>query len=168
MPQQNASGTITGPQDISAGQTPGDSSTMSMTYCGTPVSVSAARHRVRTTLCRSPRVDDAELVAAELMNNAIRHTPSGVAGGTFTLTVRQRPGWTRIEIGDQGEARLPPAGADRRPAPRPPTGVPSGDRPDAAIAEGGRGLAIVAALADECGHEAHAGRTHTSWAVLVW
>jgi anti-sigma regulatory factor (Ser/Thr protein kinase) len=169
MPQQNASGTITGPQDISAGQAPGDSGTMSMTYCGTPASVSAARHRVRTTLRRSPRVDDAELIVAELMNNAIRHTPSGVAGGTFTLTVRQRPGWARIEVGDQGEARLLPAGAGGPLVPRPPPGVPpGGGPPDAAIAEGGRGLAIVAALADECGHEANAGRTRTSWAVLVW
>jgi anti-sigma regulatory factor (Ser/Thr protein kinase) len=169
MPQHNASGTITGPQDISAGQAPGDSGTMSITYCGTAASVSAARHRVRTALCRSPRVDDAELIAAELMNNAIRHTSSGVAGGTFTLTVRQRPGWARIEVGDQGDARLPPAGAGGPPAPRPPTGVPPGARPpDAAIAEGGRGLAIVAALADESGREANAGRTHTSWAVLVW
>jgi anti-sigma regulatory factor (Ser/Thr protein kinase) len=36
---------------------------------------------VRGILAGSPRADDMELIAAELVSNAIRHTPSGGVGG---------------------------------------------------------------------------------------
>jgi serine/threonine-protein kinase RsbW len=128
-----------------------DPDVVSVTYPGTPVSVSAGRHRTRSILAGSPRVDEAELVAAELMTNAVRHSASGQAGGTFTLTVRQRPGWARIEVQDLGDGQW------RAPA-------PAGDD----SAEEGRGLAIVAALADDFGHEAAEGRMQTCWAALAW
>jgi len=41
-----------------------------MTYPGTPASIPAARQFLRCVLAWSPRVDDLELIAAELMSNA--------------------------------------------------------------------------------------------------
>jgi anti-sigma regulatory factor (Ser/Thr protein kinase) len=131
-----------------------DPAVVSVTYPGTPASVSAGRHWTRSVLARSPRVDEAELVAAELMTNAIRHSASGQVGGTFTLTVRQRPGWARIEVRDLGNGQWRAQ----------PSACPAGDD----SAEQGRGLAIVAALAADCGHEVAEGQTQTCWVALAW
>lgn len=47
---------------------------------------------MRGILASSPRAEDMELITAELVSNAIRHTPSGQDGGEFTLTVHTEPG----------------------------------------------------------------------------
>lgn len=122
----------------------------SLTYPGIPESVPAVRRLVRAVLASSPRVCDLELVAAELATNAIQHTPSGLEGGTFTITVRQRPGQARLEVTDQGTVPWHPAQAN-------------GD----GMAEHGRGLAVVAALTDEAGH-AVTEDGGVSWAGLSW
>jgi anti-sigma regulatory factor (Ser/Thr protein kinase) len=130
-----------------------------MTYPGAPTNVSAARHRVRELLCHSPRADEAELIAAELMSNAILHTPSGDEGGTFTITVRYGVDWARIEVFDLGAANWHSVLADG----------PSADHVSiSGFAESGRGLRMVAALADECGHELSGANGHTSWAMVTW
>ncbi len=123
----------------------------SLTYPGTPESVPAVRRFVRAILGHSPRVDDLELIAAELATNAIRHTPSGQDGGTFTITIMQGPGRAWLEVTDLGTVPWRPA-------------HPNGD----GIAEHGRGLEIVAALADEVGYGVTAGYNTISWAGLSW
>jgi anti-sigma regulatory factor (Ser/Thr protein kinase) len=123
---------------------------ISATYPGTAESGPAARRFVRTLVAGCPRAYDLELVAAEFISNAILHTPSGLDGGTFTVTVHHRPGWARLEVTDLGSL----------PWRRARTG---GDR----LAEHGRGLEIVAALADEVGHAVECGH-QVIWATLTW
>ena len=123
----------------------------SLTYPGTPESVPVVRRMVRAILAHSPRVDDMELIAAELVTNAIRHTPSGQEGRTFTITVRQGPGRARLEVADFGTSPWRPA-------------HPNGD----GMAEHGRGLAIVATLADDVGYGVSDGHNMISWATLSW
>lgn len=123
----------------------------SLTYPGTPESVPEVRRLVRGLLVHSPRVDDIELIAAELVTNAIRHTPSGREGGAFIITVRQEPGRARLEVADLGTAPW------RR-------GHPNGN----GMAEHGRGLEIVAALADDVGYGLSDGHNRFSWANLSW
>jgi serine/threonine-protein kinase RsbW len=159
MIQVKAAGRRAAGQAIPSGPAAG-SQIATMTYPGIPASVTAGRHLVRAVLAACPRADGAELIAAELMTNAIRHTASGRAGGIFTLTIRHRPGWARIEVGDLGGDWPPSADSSGR-AGRADAGPPG-------LAETGRGLAIVSMLADDCGREAAAARVPTCWAVLAW
>ena len=114
----------------------------SVTFPGVAAIVPAARRYVPGILADSPRVDDAELIAAELAANAIRHTPSGHAGGQFTVSIWSKPGWARIEVADGSAGQWHPL---------------RGDTND----EYGRGLAIVAALADRLGHDVTSGGAQT-------
>jgi hypothetical protein len=86
---------------------------------------------------------------SELCANAIEHTDSG-NGGVFIVEVHlPRPGVARIAVTDEGGPSLPAAG--------------SGDL----MAEGGRGLAMVAACTNRWGYaDAHPGRT--VWAESCW
>jgi anti-sigma regulatory factor (Ser/Thr protein kinase) len=120
-----------------------------VTFPGLLAIVPSARRFVRGILAGSPRVDDMELITAELASNAIRHTPSGQDGGQFTVTVRTEPGWARIEVSDTG------------------TGEWSAPQDGTLDDEYGRGLAIVAALADKLGHDIRAGG-QTVWAEVNW
>jgi serine/threonine-protein kinase RsbW len=90
------------------------------------------------------------------MSNAIRHTPSGEAEGTFTIAAQLGSGWLRIAVTDLGGAAW-----DSRAS-------LADDAMAASFAEGGRGLRLVAALADACGHETSGAGSHTCWAVLTW
>jgi len=128
-----------------------NATTIKLTYPGTPESVPAVRRLVRAILAHSPRVDDLELIAAELVTNAIRHTPSGLEGGAFTITVRRGPGRARLEVADLATAPWRPA-------------HPNGD----GMAEHGRGLEIVEALADDVGYGVWDGHNRVSWATLSW
>ena len=121
----------------------------SVTFPGLPAIVPSVRRFVRGILAGSPCADDMELIIAELASNAIRHSPSGAVGGEFTLTVRTEPGWARAEVSDAG------------------TGEWNGPRDASDDDEYGRGLAIVAALADKLGHDVHANG-QTVWAEVVW
>jgi anti-sigma regulatory factor (Ser/Thr protein kinase) len=149
MLQLNALASVPGPGNISV---------TTITYPGALANVSAARHVVRKLLCHSPRALDAELIAAELMNNAILHSPSGEEGGTFTITVRHGAGWARIEVFDLGETNW--------------YGVADGPSADHDLApefaESGRGLRMVAAVADACGHEHSDAKGQASWATVTW
>jgi anti-sigma regulatory factor (Ser/Thr protein kinase) len=116
-------------------------------FPGLPVAVRSARRFVRACL-RGPRADDLELVACELITNSIRHTPAG-DGGEFIVRVRTGRGWARVEVSDPGPARWTPseeAGPDD---------------------EYGRGMVIVAALADKFGRDATADG-QTCWAEMYW
>ncbi len=122
----------------------------SITLPGIPAIVPAARRFVRGIAADCPAADDLELITAELVSNAIRHTPAGQDGGQFTLTVRTGPGWARIEVSDPGTGRWHPLIAD------------ADDDTDY-----GRGLAIVAALAEKFGHDARAAG-QIVWAEITW
>jgi anti-sigma regulatory factor (Ser/Thr protein kinase) len=134
-----------------AGQQATEADVTSATYPGTPDSVPAARRLVRGLVVNSPRAYDLELITTELVTNAIRHTPSGQPGGTFTITIRYQPGLARLEITDLGASPWCPA--------QPNGGV---------MAEQGRGMEIVRALADEVGNDVTVGQDQVSWAVLTW
>ncbi len=121
----------------------------SVTFPGLPAIVPSARRFVRGILAGSPRADDIELITAELASNAILHTPSGENEGQFTITVRTGPGWARVEVTDAG------------------VGEWNAPRGGSADDEYGRGLSIVAALADKLGHDIRQGG-QTVWAEVNW
>ena len=122
----------------------------SVTYPGTPASVPEVRRLVRAFFAVSPRINDLELISAELATNAIRHTPSGAPNGTFTVTIQREPGRARLEVRDLG------------------TGAWSSDLNDGdEMADHGRGLGVVAALADEAGRD-EVGHGQVVWAVVTW
>ncbi|HCU95153.1 MAG TPA: ATP-binding protein [Actinobacteria bacterium] len=122
----------------------------SVTFPGLPAIVPSARHFVRGILADSPRADDMELIAAELISNAICHSPAGEADGEFAVIIRTEPGWARIEVSDSGTGEWHPR--------------PDDTRPDD---EYGRGMAIIAALADKFGHDVTA-TGQTVWAEVGW
>jgi serine/threonine-protein kinase RsbW len=86
---------------------------------------------------------------SELCANAIAHTASG-RGGVFTVEVDcPRDGVARVAVTDDGAASVPAAGSLDL------------------MAEGGRGLAMVAACTSRWGFsEAYPGRT--VWAEACW
>jgi anti-sigma regulatory factor (Ser/Thr protein kinase) len=92
-----------------------------------------------------PCGDDAALLVSELFGNSVRHSRSGAAGGTVTVTVAVRvgDGLVRVEVTDRsgpGVPELCPPGRD---------------------AESGRGLQLVAGLAARWGWRQRGGRTVT-------
>jgi anti-sigma regulatory factor (Ser/Thr protein kinase) len=104
---------------------------------GSPESVRAARALICQVLGSDhPSAHDAQLVASELVANAIAHSRSGQPGGTLTLEVSARSDDVVIRVNDGGgavrEPRVQPSGADR---------------------EHGRGMRIVDTLATEWGTE---------------
>ncbi|AXE23650.1 ATP-binding protein [Streptomyces globosus] len=94
--------------------------------------------------CRAEAVETAELLATELVTNALVHTEYGAE-----VTVRLAGGRLRVEVGD---------GAPGRPRPY----VPVVDD-----ATHGRGLALVEALAAAWGVETGTGRGKVVWFELV-
>ncbi|HZQ57164.1 MAG TPA: ATP-binding protein [Acidimicrobiales bacterium] len=105
-----------------------------------------AAQRLAAAGVGAPLLEDAVLVAGELITNAIRH-----AATEFTLTLDVTAERVRIEVGD-GDTRPPvPVAAD-------------------AAATSGRGLVLVAAVANGWGFETtdHDGVSgKTVWAELV-
>ncbi len=116
-------------------------------FPGLPAVVPSARRFVRGYLT-GPRVDDLELTACELITNSIRHTPAG-AGGELIVRMRTGRGWARVEVSDTGPAQWNPSG---------------NAGPDD---ECGRGMVIIAALADKYGRDAIADG-QTCWAEIYW
>lgn len=104
----------------------------SRTFAGTPEEATVARAWVVGRL--GGRDADgawlAELLAGELLGNAIRHTASGRPGGEYCLAVDSCAGLIWIGVTDQGAATVPTAG-----------GLDDLD------AEQTRGLALVQAMA---------------------
>ncbi len=123
------------------------------TYRGTPASVSQARRFVGELLAGSPARETLMTCVSELCANAIEHTASG-RGGVFTVEVDcTRAGVARVAVTDDGGPTVPATGSLDL------------------MAEGGRGLAMVAACTGRWGFaEAYPGRTvwaEASWPVLV-
>jgi anti-sigma regulatory factor (Ser/Thr protein kinase) len=108
-----------------------------------------ARQFVARVLTGCPARETLLTCVSELAANAIEHTASG-AGGVFTVEViRPRAGVALVAVTDDG------CGDD-----------PVIRRADD-LAEGGRGLALVAALSSRWGYRA-TGRGRTVWAEATW
>jgi hypothetical protein len=120
------------------------------TYRGTPASVPEARRFVGELLAGCPARETLMTCVSELCANAITHTASG-CGGVFTVEVDcPRDGVARVAVTDDGGASVPAAGSL-----------------DLRMAEGGRGLAMVAACTSRWGFsEVYPGRT--VWAEACW
>jgi serine/threonine-protein kinase RsbW len=157
------------------------------TFPGVAASVPEARRFVTGLLTGCPAREVLVVCVSELSTNAIVHTASG-NGGVFTVEVElPRDGTARISVTDAGRPSLPAAGrpslpaagSPRRSAPLDPASpfdaaaaldpaatldVPA---PVESMAEGGRGLALVAACTSRWGYvDAHPGRT--VWAEACW
>ncbi|MFC4535567.1 ATP-binding protein [Sphaerisporangium dianthi] len=123
-----------------------------------------ARRFTRFLLAGTPFADDAELIVGELVGNAVRHTRSGSPGGRFTLEIalassRHEPLGTPavaasvlITVYDLGGAGVPRFGDH--------------GRAEVPCAEGGRGLAIVTALAERAGFQGAPATGHRVWAYI--
>ena len=124
-------------------------STTARTFWGTPASVAEARRFVAEFLVACPAREVLLTCVSELCANAIMHTASG-NGGVFTVEVDcPRDGVARIAVTDEGSTSVPAAGALDL------------------MAEGGRGLALVAACTSRWGYaDAYPGRT--VWAEACW
>lgn len=126
----------------------------SASLASTPSSVTAARHLVRDDLIGRDLpacvVEDALVVVTELMGNAVRHArplPVNAVPGVIRLRWRAAPTSVRIDVTDGG-------GRDR----------PHVERPSLADL-GGRGLAIVSAVATDWGVRRSRGQV-TVYAVV--
>jgi serine/threonine-protein kinase RsbW len=119
------------------------------TFRGTPASVPEARRFVAELLAGCPAREVFMTCVSELSANAIAHSASG-SGGVFIVEVDlPRPGVARLAVTDEGGPSLPAAGHLDL------------------MAEGGRGLAMVAACTSRWGYaDAHPGRT--VWAEATW
>jgi anti-sigma regulatory factor (Ser/Thr protein kinase) len=102
-------------------------------FPGLPEQVAEARHFVAALLQEWGCVDKGALVVGELAANAVRHSLSGKAGGWFLVVVGFGADFVRIEVIDQGGDDVPVM------------------REVAGLEEGGRGLMLVAACAEDWG-----------------
>jgi serine/threonine-protein kinase RsbW len=118
-------------------------------FRGTPASVPEARRFVAELLAGCPAREALLASVSELCANAIAHTASG-NGGVFTVEVDcPHDGVARVAVTDAGGPSVPQAGAA------------------SLMAEGGRGLALVAACTSRWGYtDARPGRT--VWAEACW
>ena len=119
------------------------------TFPGNLGQVKEARAFVAAVLDRCPARETLLTCVSELAANAIEHTASG-RGGMFTVEVgRRRDGMAFVAVVDDGA----------------PTAPAVTDVDD--LAEGGRGLALVAACSSRWGfHDDARGRT--VWAEVSW
>jgi anti-sigma regulatory factor (Ser/Thr protein kinase) len=116
---------------------------------------SKARGLVRSLLTGTPYADDAEFIAAELINNALLHTRSGHPGGHFTVELARRRDGIRVGVYDLGGSEPPdlrelftrPAVDDLR--------------------ENGRGLIAIGRPAHRVGCEGDPVSGHLTWALLA-
>ena len=149
----------------------------SRTFRGIPASVPEARRFVAELLPGCPAREVLTMCVSELATNAIAHTDSG-NGGVFIVEVDlPHPGTARLAVTDEGSDSLPAVGplpsAPLSSAPLPladplasVASLPLADPLDS-LAEGGRGLALVAASTTRWGYaDAHPGRT--VWAESCW
>ncbi|WP_078868741.1 ATP-binding protein [Streptomyces sp. NRRL B-1347] len=104
--------------------------------------VPGARHRVRRSLIEwgwGDQVDTVELLFCELLSNAVKHTPKDLWGreGEETVEVSVRQGHASLLV------TVDDAGSDGAPV--------VADSPVDALAENGRGLLLVEAMASAWG-----------------
>ena len=121
---------------------------MSRSFLASPPSVTEARRFVTVFLAGWPVVETAELIVSELATNAIRHSASNRFGGRFHVLIHSEHYLVWVGVADEGGPRAPQMLAP--------------DEQD----ERGRGLLLVATLADSYGVRGdETGRT--VWASLA-
>lgn len=119
---------------------------VSATFPGRPEEVRRVREMLQPLLQGCPAADEAVLCASELATNALLHSETREAGGTFTVRAEIRPGESvTIEVEDDGGCWAEPR---RHPS-------------------CGRGLDIVEALTDDWG-VCDFGKRRVVWARLGW
>jgi anti-sigma regulatory factor (Ser/Thr protein kinase) len=100
-----------------------------------PEAVSVARQLVRSLVGEPyPAADALVLCVSELVTNAVTHSLSAVPGGTFTLSMHMGRAEILVQVGDDGGPTAPQILGDVGPD-----------------SEQGRGLQLVAALAESWG-----------------
>jgi len=104
----------------------------SRVFPGQEDQVAHARAFVKSSCGSCPMLDEAVLLTSELCTNAVRHSASG-DGGSFEVIVRRRGNSLRVEVRDDGSNSVSVA------------------RDYGELAENGRGLEIVALLANRWG-----------------
>ncbi len=112
-------------------------------FAGRADQIAKARDFTRRVLASCPVLDEAMLLVSELAANALEHTATG-RGGHFDVTIYRDQTLLIIAVKDEGSDKAPAA------------------RPLDALAEDGRGLALVERIADRwgyCGNE----RGRTIW-----
>jgi serine/threonine-protein kinase RsbW len=115
-------------------------------FRGHPTQVAQARRFVAGVLNGCSLIDTAVHLTSELVTNALAHTPSGT-GGSFEVIVWRDADCVLIAVLDDGSDGSPAAvGVDLE-------------------SESGRGLGLVAALADRWGHEG-GGAARAVWFLL--
>lgn len=115
---------------------------------GFPEEVSRARRWTRDILRGSPLAEDAELIVSELSANAILHTASGHASGSFHLAVAVSAQVVAVSVTDAGGTSTAPK-------------IEHQDQDQ--DAEHGRGLGMVSAIAHRIVvHASEAGHTITA------
>jgi anti-sigma regulatory factor (Ser/Thr protein kinase) len=120
---------------------------MRQTFDGTEIQLSQVRRWLEAQLPPSPDRDDLILIATELSTNAVQHTASG-RGGQFTVEIAVHGAVIRVVVTDGG--------------------APTEPRPsDDPLAERGRGLVVVQALARSTGVLGDR-RGRQVWAELPW
>ncbi|WP_433517662.1 ATP-binding protein [Nonomuraea sp. CA-143628] len=119
------------------------------TFPGALDRIPHARHFTRYLLVDAPCRDDAEQIVAELAANALRHTGSGRPEGTFIVEITRTTATITVAVYDCGWGGRPRFGATCR-----------------TDAERGRGLALVAAIADQVGYEGDDEVGHKVWAKI--
>lgn len=103
-------------------------------FDGHPARVARARRFVAAVLNGCPVTDGAVLLTSELVTNALAHTPSGT-GGSFEVIVWRDADSVLVAVLDDGSDSSPATmGVNLE-------------------SESGRGLGLVAALADRWGHQ---------------
>ena len=130
-------------------KTPEPGGSWARTFRGTPASVPEARRFAGELLAGCPAREVLLMCVSELRTNAIAHSASG-NGGVFIVEVSWPcDGMARVAVTDEGGPSVPAA------------------RILDVMADGGRGLALVAACTSRWGHaDAHPGRT--VWAEASW
>jgi anti-sigma regulatory factor (Ser/Thr protein kinase) len=127
----------------------------SLTIPGQPENVRTARKFITRTLgAAHSSTDTAVLLASELIANSQRHSRSG-DGGHITIHLIAIPGGIRIEVADQGGASAPVL----RPA--------ASEADLTELAENGRGLELVDALASRWDYTSDATGTVTWFELAV-
>jgi anti-sigma regulatory factor (Ser/Thr protein kinase) len=119
------------------------------TFAGTLDRIPHARHFTRYLLADAPCQEDAEQIVAELAANALQHTSSGRPDGTFIVEITRTTATITVAVYDCGWGGRPRFGAACR-----------------SDAECGRGLALVAAIADQVGCEGDEEMGHKVWAKI--
>ncbi|WP_242614016.1 ATP-binding protein [Actinomadura roseirufa] len=118
-------------------------------FAGRPAQARPVREFVAFLAAGFPGADDVVLAAAEMTANAIQHTRSGLPGGLFVVELRRWRGRLALSVTDQGGPKDPRPGGSLRRGHGGAAAIPADGTPEEAfaLAESGRGLLAVAAVA---------------------